>query len=67
MAETELEMARRHVSEGEGTITRQRALVADLHAKGNIALALRAEEQLAAFVSLQRQHVSHLQRLMRAK
>lgn len=65
MAETELDMARRHVAEGEETIMRQRALVSKLHSKGDIGLALRAEEQLSVFVSLQREHVAHLQRLMR--
>ena len=59
--ETELEMVRRHVREGAGHVARQRGIVAGLHA--NSQLLEVAEQLLANFEDVQRQHIAHLARL----
>ena len=59
--ETELEMVRRHIREGEGHLTRQAALITRLRERGvptDMAIAL-----LEQFTDYQRQHVAHLTRL----
>ena len=61
--ETEIEMVRRHISEGKRHIARQRELVAEM-------LLLRrptelADITLANFEALQAQHETHLERLLR--
>ncbi len=53
-SETELDMVRRHVREGEGHVKRQGEIVAELHAQGaptDMAITL-----LEQFKDLQRQH-----------
>ena len=59
--ETELEMVRRHVREGAGHVARQRGIVAGLHADSPLTEV--AEQLLASFEDLQRQHIAHLARL----
>ena len=59
--ETELEMVRRHVRLGAEHIVRQRGIVADLRANGRPTEV--AEQLLATFEDLQRQHKAHLARL----
>jgi len=59
--ETELEMVRRHVREGEGHVKRQKKVVTELQERGaptDIAISL-----LGAFRDVQRQHIAHLARL----
>ena len=57
-AETELEMVRRHVRDGVGHLARQRRIVAGLHADS--LLTEIAEQLLATFEDVQRQHMAHL-------
>ena len=64
MAETELEMAQRHVAEGVARIARQRQLIDELSADGHMELAEEAERLLAQFLSIQREHIDHVQRLV---
>lgn len=61
VAETELEMARRHVREGAAILARQRAVVVELSERG--ADTTQAETLLTNFEDLQRQHEDHLARL----
>lgn len=59
--ETELEMVRRHVREGERQLAAQRALIARVDARG-----LPTEEAanlLAVFEEIQRMHEAHLTRI----
>lgn len=59
--ETELEMVRRHVRQGERTLASQRALIARLRTSG---LSIReAEILLVSFEDIQRQHEEHLKRV----
>ena len=60
-AESELDMAERHVRRGAELILQQRDLIRELEAKGqNTAMA---RKLLAEFESIQRLHVGHLWRL----
>ncbi len=59
--ETELEMVRRHVRGGAGHVARQRGIVAGLHADSLLTDV--AEQLLAGFEDVQRQHMAHLARL----
>lgn len=59
--ETELEMVRRHVREGEQHLVNQRALIARLWASHLPTEA--AEALLDTFKDMQRQHEDHLARL----
>lgn len=59
--ETELEMVRRHIREGEGHLKRQGELLARLRERGaptDLAITL-----LEQFKDFQRQHEAHLIRL----
>jgi hypothetical protein len=56
--ETELEMVRRHVREGEEHLAKQRALIARL--KTSHRPTEDAEALLDTFEDLQRQHKAHL-------
>ena len=59
--ETELEMVRRHIREGERHLTGQRALIARL--KDSNLPTKEAEALLGSFEDLQRQHEAHLARV----
>jgi hypothetical protein len=59
--ETELEMVRRHVREGQTHVERQRELLAQLRAKDEPSTM--AETLLSQFETSQRQHEAHLARL----
>ena len=59
--ETELEMARRHVRQGIARVARQLQLVAELRIDGRPTEI--AEQLLACFEDIQRQHEAHLARL----
>lgn len=59
--ETELEMAQRHVREGEAHVLRQREIVAELPADSD--LRLMAETLLDELEDVLRQHKAHLARL----
>lgn len=59
--ETELEMVRRHVREGERHLAGQRALIARLRASD--LPTEEAEALLDTFEDLQRQHEAHLARV----
>lgn len=59
--ETELEMVRRHVREGEEHLAGRRALVA--HLKASNLPTGEAEALLNTFEDSQRQHEAHLARL----
>lgn len=59
--ETELEMVQRHVREGEGLVTRQRALIARLGASG--LPTGEADRLLDEFEEMQRLHEDHLARI----
>jgi hypothetical protein len=61
--ETDLEMALRHVVEGERRVVRQRVLVARLAPSGGETAAL-AEALLADFQATLEVHRAHLARLM---
>lgn len=61
--ETDLEMALRHVVEGELRVARQRALVARLAPSGGEIAAL-AEALLADFQATLEAHRAHLARLL---
>lgn len=58
---TELEMVRRHVRQGAARVARQFRLVAKLRADGRPTEV--AEQLLASFEEVQRQHETHLARL----
>lgn len=59
--ESELEMVSRHISQGDVTLSRQRALVQRLRDAGHDAN--QAEHLLAEFEMLQAEHVAHLARI----
>lgn len=59
--ETELEMVRRHIREGEGHLASQRALIARMRTSHLPTDG--AEALLATFEELQRQHEAHLVRV----
>jgi hypothetical protein len=59
--ETELEMVRRHVREGEARVTRQREIVAGL--PGDSDLRDMAESFLGDLENVLRQHKVHLARI----
>jgi hypothetical protein len=59
-AETKLEMLRRHVRQGAEHVANQRALIARL--KESALPTQEAEDLLANFEDLQRQHEAHLAR-----
>lgn len=59
--ETELEMVRRHVREGERIVVNQRALIDRL--KASDRPIDEAEILLANFQAVQRQHEEHLSRI----
>ncbi len=61
-AETELEMADRHVAEGEGHIARQREIIADFARRGQSTIA--ATDLLRQFEETQAQHVAHRDRIL---
>lgn len=61
-AETELEMVRRHIKEGAGHLTKQRALIVRLRDAG-FATA-EAEALLVTLERSQRQHEDHFARFM---
>lgn len=61
MPETELEMVRRHVRDGENVVARQFALVQALQNGGHDSRA--AEELLAMFRWTLASHYEHLSRL----
>lgn len=63
LRETDLEMALRHVVEGERRVVRQRALAARLARSGGETAAL-AEALLADFQATLEVHRAHLARLM---
>jgi hypothetical protein len=60
-AETELEMAMRHVRRGKVLVSRQRQMVEELEARGENAD--QARQLLAEFEAIQRMHTEHLERL----
>ena len=60
--ETELEMVRRHIREGEGHLADQRAVIDRLTMTNHPTEA--AEALLATFESVQRQHEAHFKRVM---
>ena len=60
--ETLLEMAERHVREGEALIARQRALIERLAQDGHPTDE--AQEFLRNFLRAQAEHIAHLQRLL---
>lgn len=60
--ETEIEMVRRHVREGEGHVTRQREIVASLPPMSEMAAT--ARELLAVFEEGLEHHRAHLARLL---
>lgn len=60
-AETELEMARRHVAEGRRTVERQRSILAELRTDGHPTSI--AETLLQEFMRSQKLHKEHLSRL----
>src|SRR4051794_8955013 len=60
--ETPLQMALRHVREGEEHIARQRVLIAELKAGGHPTAD--AEALLTTFESSQHEHVDHLKKLL---
>ena len=60
VAETTLEMVRRHVREGAEHVARQRALLARLKERG--LPTAEAERLLEDFEDVQRQHEDHLAR-----
>ena len=62
--ESELEMVRRHVREGERLLTHQRAIVARLQDGGHSTEV--AEQLLANIEDSQRMHRNHLARLLEA-
>ena len=62
--ESELDMVKRHVREGEVQVARQREIVAALGKTGR-AVDL-AESLLALFVSIQDAHQAHLERITAA-
>jgi hypothetical protein len=64
MHDTELETTRRKVAEDDQAIVCQRALIRRLHASGNVALAMEAEETLGKIIEAQQKHFGHLQGLM---
>lgn len=62
--ETDLEMVRRHVREGEVHVKRQEEIIAELKLRGaptDVAVIL-----LEQFEDVLRQHKAHLKRLQRA-
>lgn len=59
--ETELEMVRRHISQGEGHLAGQRALIARIEASG--LPTEEAEALLVTFEATQEQHGTHLARI----
>lgn len=61
--ETDIEMVTRHVREGEIQIANQRALIAEMAARGSSTTE--AEDLLATFEDIQRLHREHLARLVR--
>jgi hypothetical protein len=67
MHDTELETARQKVAEADQAILCQRALIRRLHASGNIALAMEAEEKLGIFMEAQQMHFTHLQELLQRR
>lgn len=63
MSETELEMARRHVREGESRIARQEALVAGINASRSPALLATAGHILTTMRASQVIAIKHLKDL----
>jgi hypothetical protein len=63
--ETELEMVRRHVRQGAAHIERQRDVLARLEGLGNVSLVAQAKQLLGEFQAIQREHESHLERLLK--
>jgi hypothetical protein len=63
MNETELEMARRHVTEGREHIARQRALIAKLVTRGQDRVVRQARRLLATQLETQRLAEEHLAQL----
>jgi hypothetical protein len=61
-AETELEMVRRHLSEGEAIIDRQTILISELSEAGKDSKE--AQAVLSTFLITQSLHREHLARLM---
>ena len=59
-SETPLEMARRHVAEGEERIARQELLISNLDRHGQTAMALRARDLLNQMRDFQRKAREHL-------
>lgn len=60
MAETPLEMTRRHVAEGLVRLERQRALIAKLETNGRARILPQANEFLAGIVEFQRDAEDHM-------
>lgn len=60
MAETELEMAQRHVRRGDELIAHQRRHAAELRSEGDARAAEAADQLLIQFVALQAQNLAHL-------
>lgn len=63
--ETELEMVRRHVREGEAHLVRQREILATL--PPNSDLAVTAHQLLTLLEGTQELHQAHLDRLLRSE
>jgi hypothetical protein len=62
VVETEIEMVRRHVQEGEAHVRDQRRMV--MYFRDNGYDAVEAERLLVNFERLQDAHVAHLNRLL---
>ena len=63
MAETDVEVAQRHVEDGANLIERQRALIEYLHANGHAETARRAEGLLQELLSIQAEYLIHARQL----
>ena len=63
MAETDVEMAQRHVEDGTALIERQRALIDFLRLNGHHETARRAEALLQELLAIQAEYLIHARRL----